>query len=40
MPATLPHRAGRSVGYFVMQLVAHFQRRRGQLDYVRGILAG
>lgn len=40
MPATLPHRAGRSVGYFLIQLVAHFQRYRGLLNDVRGIPAG
>ncbi len=40
MPAPPPHHAGRSVGYFLIQLVSHFQRHWGQLNYARRVLAG
>jgi len=39
MSDTPPHHKGRSIGYFLIQLVAHFQRHRGQLDYLRRILS-
>jgi uncharacterized damage-inducible protein DinB len=38
MRDTPPHHKGRSVGYFLVQLVSHFARHRGQLDYLRRIL--
>lgn len=38
MPDTPPHHKGRSVGYFLIQLVAHFARHRGQLNYLKRIL--
>jgi uncharacterized damage-inducible protein DinB len=37
MPDTPPHHKGRSVGYFLIQLVSHFARHRGQLDYLKRI---
>ena len=39
MSDTPPHHKGRSIGYFLIQLVAHFQRHRVQLDYLRRILS-
>ena len=33
-----PHHQGRTVRYFLIQLVSHFQRHRGQLDYLRRML--
>jgi hypothetical protein len=38
MPVTPPQHAGRTIGFFLIQLVCHFQRHRGQLDYLRRIL--
>lgn len=38
MPSPPPHHRGRSIGYFVVQLVAHFQRHQGQADYLRRLL--
>jgi uncharacterized damage-inducible protein DinB len=38
MRDTPPQHKGRSVGYFLVQLVSHFARHRGQLDYLRRIL--
>lgn len=35
MPSPPPHHQGRSVQYFLIQLVAHFQRHQGQADYLR-----
>jgi uncharacterized damage-inducible protein DinB len=35
MPSPPPHHQGRSVQYFLVQLVAHFQRHQGQADYLR-----
>ena len=40
MPGTPPHHAGRSIGYFLVQLCCHFERHWGQLNYLRRILAG
>jgi uncharacterized damage-inducible protein DinB len=37
MPDTPPHHKGRSVGYFLVQLVSHFARHSGQLNYLRRI---
>lgn len=39
MPDTPPHHKGRSVGYFLVQLVAHFARHSGQLNYLRRIIS-
>jgi uncharacterized damage-inducible protein DinB len=39
MPDTPPHHKGRSVGYFLVQLVSHFARHSGQLNYLRRIAA-
>lgn len=39
MPGTPPHHAGRSVGYFLVQLCCHFERHWGQLNYSRRIVA-
>ena len=33
-----PLHQGRTVRYFLIQLVSHFQRHRGQLDYLRRML--
>jgi uncharacterized damage-inducible protein DinB len=38
MPNPPPHHKGRSIGYFLIQLVAHFQRHWGQMNYLRRIL--
>ena len=35
MPSPPPHHRGRTVAYFLVQLVAHFQRHQGQADYLR-----
>lgn len=35
MPAPPPHHKGRTVAYFLVQLIAHFQRHQGQADYLR-----
>ncbi|MDB4587656.1 sulfotransferase domain-containing protein [bacterium] len=39
MPVTPPQHKGRTIGYFLIQLVAHFQRHRGQLNYLRRMLS-
>ncbi|MFM7729001.1 MAG: DUF1572 family protein, partial [Flavobacteriales bacterium] len=39
MPDTPPHHKGRSVGYFLVQLVAHFARHSGQLNYLRRMIS-
>jgi uncharacterized damage-inducible protein DinB len=39
MPDPPPHHKGKSVGYFLVQLVSHFARHSGQLNYIRRILA-
>lgn len=38
MPNPPPQHSGRSVAYFLVQLVAHFQRHQGQADYLRRLL--
>jgi len=39
MPGTPPHHAGRTVGFFLIQLCCHFSRHEGQLNYLRRILS-
>lgn len=39
MPVTPPRHAGRTVGFFLVQLCCHLSRHRGQLDYLRRVLA-
>ncbi|MFN5148483.1 MAG: DinB family protein [Flavobacteriia bacterium] len=38
MPDTPPQHKGRTVGFFLLQLVCHLSRHRGQLNYLRRIL--
>ena len=39
MPITPPQHAGRTVGFFLVQLCCHLSRHRGQLNAVRRTLA-
>lgn len=39
MPDTPPQHNGKSIGFFLIQLVCHLSRHRGQLDYLRRIKA-
>lgn len=39
MPDTPPQHTGRTVGFFLIQLICHLSRHRGQLDYLRRIKA-
>jgi len=38
MPDTPPQHKGRTVGFFLLHLVCHLSRHRGQLNYLRRIL--
>jgi hypothetical protein len=38
MPSPPPHHAGRSVGFFLLQLSCHLSRHTGQANYLRRIL--
>ena len=38
MPDTPPQHKGRTIGFFLMQLICHLSRHRGQLNYLRRIL--
>lgn len=40
MPDTPPQHKGRTIGFFLVQLCCHLSRHRGQLNYLRRILAG
>ena len=40
MADTPPQHRGRSIGFFLVQLCCHLSRHRGQLNYLRRILAG
>lgn len=40
MADTPPQHKGRSIGFFLVQLCCHLSRHRGQLNYLRRILAG
>ncbi len=40
MADTPPQHKGRSVGFFLVQLCCHLSRHRGQLNYLRRMLAG
>ena len=39
MPHTPPQHQGKTVGHFLVQLTNHLSRHRGQLNYLRRILA-
>lgn len=39
MPEPPPHHEGRSIGFFLIQLCCHLSRHKGQLNYIRRILA-
>jgi len=38
MPSPPAHHQGKTVGFFLIQLVAHFQRHQGQANYLRRAL--
>ncbi len=40
MPDTAPQHKGKTIGFFLVQLCCHLSRHRGQLNYLRRILAG
>ncbi len=40
MPQPPPQHEGRSIGFFLVQLCCHLSRHKGQLNYIRRILAG
>lgn len=40
MPDPPPQHKGRTIGFFLVQLCCHLSRHRGQLNYLRRILAG
>lgn len=40
MPSPPPQHEGRSIGFFLIQLCCHLSRHKGQLNYIRRILAG
>lgn len=39
MPSPPPHHAGRSIGFFLIQLSCHLSRHTGQANYLRRMLA-
>lgn len=39
MPNPPPHHAGRSIGFFLLQLSCHLSRHTGQANYLRRMLA-